>query len=138
MQVGLQITQINLWSQRNLKTMVFQILSQLLQFNFTQSKVDCSLFIKGSRASFVALLVYVDDIIITYLSLYIIANLKLFLYTQLKLKDLSRLKYFFNFEILVLLLELYYVDDIIPCNSWKIWVYLVHDRPTSIPMDLKT
>ena len=37
----------------------------LIAFGFSQTKSDYSFFTKGSGSSFVALLVYVDDIIIT-------------------------------------------------------------------------
>lgn len=61
----------------------------LLQFGFVHSKSDYSLFTKGSHSSFVALLVYVDDIIITGPDLTAITALKNFLDTQFKLKDLG-------------------------------------------------
>ena len=61
--------------------------ASLLQFGFAQSKSDYSLFTKGTGLHFVALLVYVDDIIITGPSLDVINALKSFLHTQFKLKD---------------------------------------------------
>ena len=50
--------------------------NSLLQYGFHQSKSDYSLFTKGSGSSFVALLVYVDDIIITGPSPQLLASLK--------------------------------------------------------------
>ena len=70
-----------------------------LQFGFVQSKSNYSLFTKGLCPSFVALLVYVDDIIITSPSQHHIHSLKTFLHNQFKMKDLGSLKYFLGLEI---------------------------------------
>ena len=61
----------------------------IITYGFSQSKSDYSLFTKGSGSSFVALLVYVVDIIITGPSLSHIDSLKQFLHRQFKLKDLG-------------------------------------------------
>ena len=79
--------------------MVLEILTSLLKFGFVQSKSDYSLFTKCSGASFLALLVYVDDIVITGPSSETIAALKLFLSNQFKLKDLDTLRCFLGLEI---------------------------------------
>ena len=71
----------------------------LIQFGFKHSRSDYSLFTKRSSPSFVALLVYVDDIVITSPSIAEIDELKLFLHSQFKLKDFGVLKYFLGLEI---------------------------------------
>ena len=71
----------------------------ILKFGFTQSKCDYSLFTKGSGSSFIALLVCVDDIVITGPSHDLITALKCFISSQFKLKDLESLKYFLGLEI---------------------------------------
>ena len=57
------------------------------------------MFTKGTGSDFVALLVYVDDIILTGPSQSVIESLKAFLHGQFKFKDLGSLKYFLGLEI---------------------------------------
>ncbi|KAL4354578.1 hypothetical protein GQ457_06G014030 [Hibiscus cannabinus] len=71
----------------------------VLQFGFTQSPHEHSLFIKGSGDTLVALLVYVDDIILAGKDLKLLAEVQTFLQSHFKLKDLGNLKYFLGFEV---------------------------------------
>ena len=64
----------------------------LLSIGFKQSKYDYTLFIKITENSFIALLVYVDDIIIASNNLEAANELKGLLDKQFKLKDLGKLK----------------------------------------------
>lgn len=63
----------------------------LLLLSFRQTKSDYSLFVRGTRSSFIVLLMYVDDIIITGASSSLIDSLKLHLNHAFKLKDLGSL-----------------------------------------------
>ncbi|KAL4310065.1 hypothetical protein GQ457_01G025390 [Hibiscus cannabinus] len=71
----------------------------VLQFGFIQSPHEHSLFIKGSGDTLVALIVYVDDIILAGKDLKLLAEVQTFLQSHFKLKDLGNLKYFLGFEV---------------------------------------
>ncbi|CAL2238958.1 unnamed protein product [Prunus armeniaca] len=66
---------------------------------YTQSKADYSLFTCKNGKSFTALLIYVDDILITGNNVAMINSLKQFLHTQFRIKDLGDLKYFLGIEV---------------------------------------
>lgn len=71
----------------------------LLENGFIQSSADCSLFIKTGSSYFLALLVYVDDIIIISNALEEVRLFKVFLNEKFKLKDLGNLKFFLGLEV---------------------------------------
>ncbi|CAL8150569.1 unnamed protein product [Prunus armeniaca] len=66
---------------------------------FVQSKADYSLFTCRNGKSFTALLIYVDDILITGNDLKAISILKQFLHSRFRIKDLGDLKYFLGIEV---------------------------------------
>ncbi|XP_065618792.1 uncharacterized mitochondrial protein AtMg00810-like [Quercus suber] len=66
---------------------------------FVQSKADYSLFIKKDGKLFIALLVYVDDILIGSNDPKAVEDLKVYLDKHFKLKDLGSLKYFLGLEV---------------------------------------
>ena len=73
--------------------------SALLAAGYFQSKVDYSLFTKVSDGSFIALLIYVDDILVCSNDLSAISSLKSYLHDHFALKDLGSLKYFLGLEV---------------------------------------
>ncbi|GJW19214.1 putative RNA-directed DNA polymerase [Tanacetum coccineum] len=72
----------------------------LIEHGFIQSKSDYSLFTKTDHNSFIALLVYVDDIIITGNDVGKIEKFKAYLNSKFKIKDLGKLKYFLGIEVI--------------------------------------
>jgi hypothetical protein len=71
----------------------------LIAFGYTQSKADYNLFTKVDDTSFLALLVYVDDIIVTSNCSSSIVSLKSFLHKQFQIKDLGCLQYFLDLKV---------------------------------------
>ena len=66
---------------------------------FTQSASDHSLFTKYHDNSFLAFLVFVDDIIIASNDQIVVDTLKFVLSKRFKMKDLGPLKYFMGLEV---------------------------------------
>ena len=65
---------------------------------FQQSKTGYSLFTRQNNSSFTALLIYVDDILLTGNDLIEIQRVKDCLWQQFRIKDLGDLKYFLGIE----------------------------------------
>nr|GFC81471.1 ribonuclease H-like domain-containing protein [Tanacetum cinerariifolium] len=71
----------------------------LLIIRFSQSKSHHSLYTKSDKGVFLALLVYVDDIITTGNSVSEIEKFKVFLKSKFMIKDLVKLKYFLGIKV---------------------------------------
>ena len=67
----------------------YKFSSTILNCGFKQSRFDYSLFTKKFNQSFIALLVYVDDILIASNDVHAVEELKEFLDQEFKLKDLG-------------------------------------------------
>ncbi|XP_017978303.1 PREDICTED: uncharacterized mitochondrial protein AtMg00810-like [Theobroma cacao] len=77
-----------------------KIKSFIIQYGFIQSNADHSLFtMKTNNGEFIALLLYVDDIVVGSSSKQAADDVKLFLSSHFKLKDLGTVKYFLGLEI---------------------------------------
>ncbi|GJX52327.1 ribonuclease H-like domain-containing protein [Tanacetum coccineum] len=68
--------------------------------DFVQYANDHSLFTKSKNNKFIALLVYVDDIVVTGNCVNEIDKFKIFLKSKFKIKDLRHLKYFLGIEVI--------------------------------------
>ena len=71
----------------------------LLSEGFVQSTSDHTLFTKHQGTSFLALLIYVDDIIIASNDQLVVDTLKHTLNCKFKMKDLGPLRYFLGLEV---------------------------------------
>ncbi|GJX27479.1 ribonuclease H-like domain-containing protein [Tanacetum coccineum] len=76
-----------------------KLTSALIQNGFIQSKNDYSLYVKSKKGLFVALLVYVNDIVVTGNDLSEIESFLSFLSLKFMIKDLGELKYFLRIEV---------------------------------------
>lgn len=71
----------------------------LLSIGFSQSKADHSLFIWDKNGTYIAILIYVDDVIITGNNIERIQQIKAQLDNAFSIKDLGQLKYFLGIEV---------------------------------------
>ncbi|GKE36305.1 ribonuclease H-like domain-containing protein, partial [Tanacetum coccineum] len=76
-----------------------KLTSVLVENGFCQSKSDYSLYTKSVGDVFLALLMYVDDIIVTGNNAMEIDKFKVFLKGKFKIKDLGKLKYFLGIKV---------------------------------------
>ncbi|CAM8971434.1 unnamed protein product [Rhodiola kirilowii] len=106
----------------------------LISFGFLQSPNDHSLFTYNKGGIFLALLVYVDDVILTGTSCELIQKVKAFIHDLFKIKDLGQLRYFLGFEVSR-------SDDGLFLNQRKYALELISEagllacKPSVIPMD---
>ena len=76
-----------------------KLTSALIQFGFTQSTANYSLFVQKTPTAFTVLLIYVDDIVIARNNIQTIHHIKSYLNDQFHIKDLGHLKYFLGLEV---------------------------------------
>jgi len=73
--------------------------SKLLEYGFVRSYTDYSLFTYKKRDSYMELLVYMDDLILTGNNAATCAEFKIYLNNCFHIKDLGLLKYFLGIEV---------------------------------------
>lgn len=66
---------------------------------FSSSLGGHSLFVKKTGSSFIALLVYVDDILIASNDVEVVCSVKTLLHKSFKIKDLGNARFFLGLEI---------------------------------------
>jgi hypothetical protein len=76
-----------------------KLTSLLVKEGYKQSNADHSLFTLSQQDEFTALLIYVDDIILSGTSLHEIDRIKTILDNNFKIKDLGVVKYFLGLEV---------------------------------------
>jgi hypothetical protein len=108
--------------------------STILKQGFVQSKSDYSLFTRVQGTVFMALLVYVDDILIASNDMPSVHALKESLHAEFKLKDLGPLKYFLGLEVArstkgISLCQRKYALDILSDSG------LLASKPVATPME---
>ena len=108
--------------------------SMLLAYEFIRSYADCSLFTYTKGDKFMALLVYIDDLLLTGNDDDLCAEFKAYLNRCFRIKDLCPLKYFLGIEVarnengLFLYQRKYALEIVEECG-------LLGAKPVSFPME---
>ncbi|GJU43354.1 retrovirus-related pol polyprotein from transposon TNT 1-94 [Tanacetum coccineum] len=106
----------------------------LLLMGFLQSYADTSLFTLTKGNSFIALLIYMDDILLTGSDKTMIQSIKHQLDMQFNIKDLGSLHYYLGIEILhnskgLVMSQRKYALDLLQCAN------VLNHKPSTIPLD---
>ncbi|KAL2248343.1 UNVERIFIED_CONTAM: Retrovirus-related Pol polyprotein from transposon RE1 [Sesamum indicum] len=72
---------------------------KIKELGFTQSKYDYCLFAKGTTNNFIALLIYVDDVLVAAATKSLIEEVKRYLDNLFTIKDLGEAQYFLGLEL---------------------------------------
>ncbi|XP_019101883.1 PREDICTED: uncharacterized protein LOC109133324 [Camelina sativa] len=108
--------------------------TMVLNEGFEQSHVDNSLFVKQTGESFIALLVYVDDIMIASNNDFDLQALQAALHKAFKIKDFGAPRYFIGLEIArnasgISICQRKYALDILASTD------MLACKPENVPMD---
>ncbi|CAL1400026.1 unnamed protein product [Linum trigynum] len=108
--------------------------SALQEFGFVVSKADPSLFLYERPGTFVVVLIYVDDVVLTGDIPDVISRVKTFLRDRFSIKDLGPLKYFHGIEVArspegIVLCQRKYTSHILADSG------LGAARPSGFPME---
>ncbi|GKA10073.1 ribonuclease H-like domain-containing protein [Tanacetum coccineum] len=106
----------------------------LIECGFKQCKSDYSLFTKSKNGNFLALLVYVDDIIVIGNYFDEIQKLKEFLRTKFQIKNLGKQKYFLGTEVLDTHQGLF-LSQRKYCLDWLSEFGLLACKPSATPLE---
>lgn len=110
------------------------LVSALKEIGFSQCPHDHTLLTKSAPSSFTALLLYVDDVVLTGNCLTTINEVKSFLHQKFRIKDIGELKFFLGLEVArsskgILLTQRKYALELLTDAG------LLACRPISTPMD---
>ncbi|RVW45334.1 Retrovirus-related Pol polyprotein from transposon RE1 [Vitis vinifera] len=96
---GVQIEEVIVWVEAIPKSIVWKVHKINESFGYCQSNSDHTLFLKKQHGKITALIVYVDDMVVTGNDPEERKALQNYLFGEFEMKDLGPLKYFLGIEV---------------------------------------